>query len=75
MTDGEVARLRARIDEQDAVIQKLIAGLCETTEIVRMMAVKVHTQHAAIHTLDGAMRVVVAALAAQTRVVATTPRK
>ncbi len=73
MTDGEVARLRARIDEQDAVIQKLIAGLCETTKIVRMMAEKVRAQHAAMHTLDSAMRVVVAALAKQTRVVATTP--
>lgn len=75
MTDGEVAQLRARIDEQDAVIQKLIAGLCETTKIVRMMAEKVRAQHAAVHNLDRAMHIVVAVLTRQTpppRVVATT---
>ena len=66
MADGEVARLSARIDEQDRRIQKLTAGLCETAEIVRMMAKKLHAQHAAMHDL-------VAALANQARVVAPTP--
>jgi hypothetical protein len=73
MTDGEVARLSARIDEQDRRIQKLTAGLCETAEIVHMMAEKVHAQNAVMHTMDSAMRAAVAALANQTRVVAPTP--